>query len=128
MSGYEKALRYSPPLDPYLTGLVKLENVRTVHTRCLYAVHSFPPSLCPLNCSMVQYTALHCTALHCTALHCTALHYSVFHYATLYFSFLIFQFLILSYLIFSLPYSTSSHTVLSFHYSSGEEVAQSVRG
>ena len=28
MSGYEKALRYSPPLDPYLTGLVKLESVR----------------------------------------------------------------------------------------------------
>ena len=28
MSGYEKNLRYSPPLDPYLTGLVKLENVR----------------------------------------------------------------------------------------------------
>ena len=27
MTGYEKALRYAPPLDPYLAGLVKLENV-----------------------------------------------------------------------------------------------------
>lgn len=117
MSGYEKALRYSPPLDPYLTGLVKLENVRTVHTHCLCAVLIFPPSLFPLHCIVLHYIALHCTTLHCLSQSSDFLsHLSPAHCPAPY------------------PSHSSSHSALPFYlylylyFSSGEEVAQSVGG